>query len=364
MNFFEALKTEVSSHLYNNHSDNWDHLRFGKVEGRPKNAIKAYLQNLVRRRGYYHLTAIETILSNSLQVHYFKYLYNNLSDENDRRVLLNVLAFRILGYKKVRLPLSTPEYWKKINEIENLADKTDFIDPEFLDVILYRINLQKIGFPIDMYFSCAGIVSDFIIKQYEYNKGKTIIKAEKGDFVIDGGGCWGDTALYFANEVGADGKVYSFEFIPKNIGIFEKNRELNKSLKERIELIRNPLWIDSETKLYYKDYGPGSNVSMKPFNDQDGECITASLDEMIVNGSIEKIDFIKMDIEGAELNALKGAAESIKKFKPKLAIALYHSMEEFHSIPHFIKELVPEYKLYFSHCTINAEESILFAKVS
>lgn len=61
---------------------------------------------------------------------------------------------------------------------------------------------------------------------------------------------------------------------------------------------------------------------------------------------LEKVSFIKMDIEGAELNALKGAADTITKDKPKLAISIYHSNEDMISIAEYINELMPSYKLY------------------
>ncbi len=70
-----------------------------------------------------------------------------------------------------------------------------------------------------------------------------------------------------------------------------------------------------------------------------------------------------MDIEGAEPLALKGAVETIKRFKPKLAIAIYHSMDDFIKIPIWIIELNLGYKLYLGHYTIHSEETIIFAKV-
>jgi hypothetical protein len=79
---------------------------------------------------------------------------------------------------------------------------------------------------------------------------------------------------------------------------------------------------------------------------------------------VGSVDFIKMDIEGAELPALKGAVETIKKFKPQLAIAIYHNMEDFTAIPKWIKGLGLGYQLYLGHYTIHGEETVIFAKPS
>jgi hypothetical protein len=75
----------------------------------------------------------------------------------------------------------------------------------------------------------------------------------------------------------------------------------------------------------------------------------------------QRATFIKMDIEGAELNALKGAEQTIKKYKPKLAICVYHKADDFTTIPQYIKSLVPEYKLYFRVHRCSPQESVLYA---
>ena len=69
-----------------------------------------------------------------------------------------------------------------------------------------------------------------------------------------------------------------------------------------------------------------------------------------------------MDIEGAESAALEGAIETIKKFRPVLAIAIYHSMEDFINIPRWILDLNLDYELFIGHYTIHAEETVCFAK--
>jgi len=85
---------------------------------------------------------------------------------------------------------------------------------------------------------------------------------------------------------------------------------------------------------------------------------TVKLDD-ILNG--EKATFIKMDIEGAELNALKGSKDTIMKYRPKLAICLYHKPEDIWEIPAYIIQLRNDYKFYIRHYNLWGSGSILYA---
>ena len=78
-----------------------------------------------------------------------------------------------------------------------------------------------------------------------------------------------------------------------------------------------------------------------------------------------KPTMIQMDIEGAEMRALRGFKETIKECKPKLAICLYHSIEDHWDIPLYIKSLVPEYRFWVRNdCMVNrTHETVLFASV-
>ena len=73
------------------------------------------------------------------------------------------------------------------------------------------------------------------------------------------------------------------------------------------------------------------------------------------------MDFIKADIEGAEMNLLHGAKKIIQKYKPKLAISIYHTIMDFFEIPLYIKSLVPEYKMAIRHYSNNTTETVLYA---
>ena len=92
-----------------------------------------------------------------------------------------------------------------------------------------------------------------------------------------------------------------------------------------------------------------------------------TIDKFVEENNIEKIDYIKMDVEGAEKNILEGAIKTIKKFKPSLAIAIYHGgklfMEDFYNIPIFIKNVInKDYEYYIRTFHPAGLETILFCK--
>jgi hypothetical protein len=88
---------------------------------------------------------------------------------------------------------------------------------------------------------------------------------------------------------------------------------------------------------------------------------TETIDNFVQKNKIAKIDFIKLDIEGAEYECLLGASNTIKKFKPKLAICLYHKDSDFWKLPILIKNLVSDYKVFVEHHHVNQEETVLYA---
>src|SRR5579862_6982683 len=109
MGFIDESLKEIFSNISNNYKDNWDYLRFGEKDPTERNSIRGKIQKVINKKGYYHSTTIEHLITHSLQINKFEYLYNNLLFESDKKLLLKVLAYRILGHKKVKLPLNTPE---------------------------------------------------------------------------------------------------------------------------------------------------------------------------------------------------------------------------------------------------------------
>ena len=136
---------------------------------------------------------------------------------------------------------------------------------------------------------------------------------------------------------------------------------MNPELKRRVNLIENPIWSTAGNEISIDANGPGTSLRPNDSSHDKMRFRTESIDHLVASGRIEKVDFIKMDIEAAELNALKGAEQTIRRFKPKLAITVYHSIKDFWEIPEWLDRLGLGYKFYLRHFTIHAEETVLFA---
>ena len=361
-----ALQKEIKRSLSNNFGrENFDEHRFGRMPERSVTAkqlllsAKRVVKKAIGRDYIQPLIAGYTKYEKDLEL-----LYNSTNAES-RDLLVKIIAYRILGYSKVKLPFNNEQYWRSLELVKTLKEGNETYDPHFMHFILDKFNLVGIGYDIKFFFSEIGVAIDFIAEQYAYKvNGKAVVEATDGDIVLDVGGCWGDTALYFATKVGESGKVYSFEFIPDNIKLHNINTALNPKINKRIEVIPNPVSEVSGTSVYFLDRGPGSNIQFTPFEGQTGSAETISIDDFVEKYNVPRVDYIKMDIEGAESGALKGAEKTIKKFKPKLAIATYHSMEDFAGIPTWILNLNVGYELFIGHYTIHAEETVCFAKTN
>ncbi len=364
----QALETTLESSKQNSFgSENFDRRRFGQPRASTHNLSTFQRLKILWNRSVGEKTSpgvafrkAPTILPHADR---FQRLFDSLQRQEDRELLVSLLAYRELGYEKVRLSRNTPDYWQQIALAESLVDQKDTYDPHFMNFMLSRFDLRPIGIDIQLYFAAIGITTTFLLEQYSYKKSvPTPIQVEPGNVVLDLGGCWGDTALYFANKTGTGGKVYSFEFIPGNVLLFKINLNLNPDLQSIIQLVEQPVANISNHTIYFQDQGPSSKIVSHPFIGHSGSTQTISIDDFVKENKIDRIDFIKMDIEGAELGALQGAIETLRRFRPNLAIAIYHSLGDMCQIPNWILDLNLGYEIFLDHFTIHSEETVCFAR--
>ncbi len=132
------------------------------------------------------------------------------------------------------------------------------------------------------------------------------------------------------------------------------------SNSDKIEMFEYALW-DSKKTIQLKNQGFGShlifdnnreNNSKNKFKDIETELYhsvqTISIDEFMRENNINKLDFAKFDVEGAELGALIGAKNTLIKDRPQLAVCLYHKNEDFYEIPLYLNSILSNYTFKFS----------------
>jgi FkbM family methyltransferase len=287
--------------------------------------------------------------------------YQLLSDDYSRRTLVEVMAYRILGPRQVKLGRNNAAYQQAVTALPSLVTREKTVPVALLDGWLNRYDLRPIGFPISADLHPLNVLYTYQLQQYRYDHDGTIVEAAAGDYAIDGGGCWGDTALYLAHKVGPRGRVHCFEFSPDNLPTLESNLKLNPELSPQIRLERNALWSTSGNELSFHPAGPGTRVGN---NEGQYQVRTLNIDDLCARENLPRVDFIKMDIEGAEVDALKGSEQTIRRHKPKLAVTLYHSLGDFAAIPKFLADLNLGYRFFLDHFSINHEETVLFATPS
>ena len=191
----------------------------------------------------------------------------------------------------------------------------------FCNILRYRVTGKA-----EYLKECAVYPQYFMDGIYEF---------AEDEVYVDAGAAQGDSILAFIQYVnGKYEKIYGFE-------VKESYRAGMRELfaNEKVEIIPSGLH-EKPGKLYFHESQHGSAVSVSKVSTD--EIDVTSLDAAITG----RISFIKMDIEGSEIPALKGGVRTIRKNKPKLAICVYHLEDDLWNIPILIKKLVPEYKIY------------------
>lgn len=154
------------------------------------------------------------------------------------------------------------------------------------------------------------------VKGYEMYR-----KLKEGDIVVDAGAYPGDYAVYASRKVGKTGKVICFEPDPKNRRVLMKN--LMKEKHGNFVIVPKGLW-NKNTKLKMEAMD-GLHSSL--LGNKGHEINVVRLDDALKKLGISKVDVIKMDIEGAEIEAIQGAIKTLRNNKVYVAIASYHVVD-------------------------------------
>lgn len=267
-----------------------------------------------------------------------------VGDENAYRSICQQLLS--LGFDKAQIHIMNEYFYWQTGEyfaenIEKYRKAYQIMDDE-LSKRVYLEKMKKVFLLSD--------ISDIVSPCAEGYFDKKVILTDNEMF-IDCGGFDGDSSRRFIEQ--CDGKY-------RDIIIFEpeicKKAAIEKNMGDnRYELYPLGVW-SKNTKLYFNAMGTvSSHVS-----EDEGEYMieVIALDEIVYD---KKPTYIKMDIEGAEQEALKGCRRIIQTYKPKLAICIYHRPDDMFEIPAMIKEMNPEYKLYVRQYANAWYDTVLYA---
>jgi FkbM family methyltransferase len=179
---------------------------------------------------------------------------------------------------------------------------------------------------------------------------------------VDVGCLDGDTIRQFSRACSGNyTKIYGFEPHPASYKATVDN--LAKwGLRDTVIIPKGAWSAEGEIK-FAAEYGSGEQgARIAEFGGITVQ--TVPLDEALKD---EPVTFIKMDIEGAELEALKGAETLLRKNKPRLAVCLYHKPEDIVEIPEYLYSVRPDYRFYIRHhnCIMEngnyAHDTVLYA---
>ncbi|OGW40208.1 MAG: hypothetical protein A2Y97_13740 [Nitrospirae bacterium RBG_13_39_12] len=202
---------------------------------------------------------------------------------------------------------------------------------EFLDIIYPTFNPQ--------YFK--RVLAE---GPYEIND----VFLERGDYVVDAGANLGIFTFLASQKVGDTGHIFAFEPVKFFITCLEESIKTNSS--ENISLLELALGNeDKNTTFYHCKEDP--SVCGKFETSTSNKSLTVEqvkLDTIVFEKKmISKVNFLKMDIEGSEREALAGAKETIFTFRPKLAICTYHLKDDPVVLSNIIRSINPNYKIHF-----------------
>ncbi len=222
-----------------------------------------------------------------------------------------------------------------------LADKlSDEASVNTLDRVLgYRLTLD------------AKLLADVV--DWDLYGFSGVLQFKDNEVYVDGGAFDGDSVRMFIDNVnGRYDRVLAFEPDPKT---FERLAHNLKALP-KVEVFNYGLHSARGTLSFNNDGSRGAIISA------DGECHVqvTSVDEVLKG---DRASFIKMNIEGAELAALKGSAKTIAKWRPKMAISVYHRPSDLYEIPKLVRELGSDYRLFLRQHDGGIIETVLYASV-
>ncbi len=188
-----------------------------------------------------------------------------------------------------------------------------------------------------------------------------LVHVERGDTVFCAGAFEGHTAMDYCEAAGGDCSVYAFEPMPQNC-VAAKRNIAGSRWRDKITLEESGLYshraeltfLYASGASYHEDATMcgGREEVVVPVTDLDGYVQERGLG----------VDLLQLDIEGAEMDALRGARQTILRHKPRLQLCIYHTPTHFWDVPLFVLGLGVEYELFLGHHSPFWADTVLYAR--
>jgi FkbM family methyltransferase len=256
---------------------------------------------------------------------------------------VKLLSMRTQGHLRVARGCSifSPGIFEGEERFEQMRSKVREIQRDG-NLALYDTPIGSIWYRVGAW-TLPALVEENESDEYRF---RSIIKP--GDVVLDVGANVG-TDTRTALRAGA-GLVVAIEPEPVSLECFRRN--LSAEIREnRVIVVPKGAWDKEDTLTLHVDPADAGGSSF--LWQKTGPSIKVPLttiDRIVADLKLPKVDLIKMDIEGAEKNALLGAAETIRRFHPRLAIVLEHNTDDVDVLPAVARQIWSGYHVTLTPC--------------
>jgi FkbM family methyltransferase len=180
-----------------------------------------------------------------------------------------------------------------------------------------------------------------------YGAGDRAVHA--GDTVLD---CGGNVGTFTRTALRHEAKlVVAFEPAPENIEVYRRNFK-DEIAAGKVILVPKGVWDKEDVLMLKRD--PHNNAADSFVLLSDGSSAVpaplTTIDNAVAELKLDRVDYIKMDIEGAEVRALRGARQTMTRFHPRMSIAAEHFAADGVEIPKAVKSLAPGYQVTCGPC--------------
>jgi FkbM family methyltransferase len=265
----------------------------------------------------------------------------------------------VLGFEQVVTPMEIYlhlgrqlgwRFWLGTREVyAGAADRIDLARALWADAESQRLFLDTLLFRLEFDLDALTHISSESVQYAD----PTVPRWKEPLRMVDGGAYTGDTLRSLLQHGYRFGAIHAFEPDLEN---FRKLRDSVSAFAPETAISLWPCGISSKTgRLKFSE---GDGVSSKLSEAGAAQVPVVALDD-VLHG--QPVNLIKLDIEGAEADALKGARRVIEKYRPGLAVCLYHFPDHLWSIPLWVAELNLGYSFYCRTYAQSTFETVLYA---